>query len=245
MWNKKKNEQVNYSDQVNQKMKILIIEDDSRVSELIRRGLEEQDFETDFAYDGLLGKKLALQNQYDLIITDIILPKMDGLELCKELRLKQPEVPIIMLTALGTTDDKIEGFDAGADDYLVKPFEMRELIARVRAILKRKSSDADTSPVLKYADLRINLNTKEVTRKGIDINLTPKEFKLLEFMMKNPERVLSRVEIAEKVWDTYFDTGTNFIDVYINYLRRKIDKDFDNKLIHTKSGMGFILKKEK
>jgi DNA-binding response OmpR family regulator len=226
-------------------MKILIIEDDQRVSELIRRGLEEQDFETDFAYDGLSGKKLALQNQYDLIITDIILPKMDGLELCKELRLKKPEVSIIMLTALGTTDDKVEGFDAGADDYLVKPFEMRELIARIRAILKRKSSDAITSSVLKYGDLKINLNSKEVTRKGITINLTPKEFKFLEFMMKNPERVLSRVEIAEKVWDTYFDTGTNFIDVYINYLRRKIDKDFDNKLIHTKSGMGFILKKEK
>lgn len=226
-------------------MKILIIEDDKRVAELIQRGLEEQSFIPDLAYDGLSGKKLALQNNYDLIITDIILPKMDGLDLCKEIRQTKPDTPIIMLTALGTTDDKVEGFDAGADDYLVKPFEMRELLVRIRALLKRNNKNANnTGFTLKVADLEMNLHTKIVKRDNTEINLTPKEFKLLEYMMQNPGRVLSRVEIAEKVWDTHFDTGTNFIDVYINYLRKKIDKDFDKKLIQTKSGMGFILKAE-
>ncbi|MGO3181193.1 MAG: response regulator transcription factor [Aequorivita sp.] len=226
-------------------MKILIIEDDSRVAELIQRGLEEQGFETTLAYDGLSGKKLAGQNDYDLIITDIILPKMDGIDLCKEIKQSKPNLPIIMLTALGTTDDKVEGFDAGADDYLVKPFEMRELLARIRALLKRSNNSANTGNLLTYADIEMNLNTKIVKRSGKEIHLTPKEFNFLKYMLQNPERVLSRVEIAEKVWDTHFDTGTNFIDVYVNYLRKKIEKDFDQKLIHTKSGMGFILKAEK
>lgn len=226
-------------------MTILIIEDDTRIAELIQRGLQEQGFISTLAYDGLSGKKLAVQNDYDLIITDIILPKMDGLDLCKEIRQNKPDTPIVMLTALGTTNDKVEGFDSGADDYLVKPFEMRELLARIRALLKRHNKTSNNSGnILKYADLEMNLHTKIVKRNGIEINLTPKEFNLLEFMLQNPERVLSRVEIAEKVWDTHFDTGTNFIDVYINYLRKKIEKDFDKKLIHTKSGMGFILKSE-
>ncbi|MFC0181174.1 DNA-binding response regulator, OmpR family, contains REC and winged-helix (wHTH) domain [Pseudarcicella hirudinis] len=226
-------------------MKILIIEDDLRVAELLQRGLAEHGFTTTLAYDGLSGKKLALSNVYDLIISDIILPKMDGLDLCKEIRQTIPDTPIILLTALGTTDDKVEGFDAGADDYLVKPFEMRELLVRIRVLLKRShKKEQSTGFILKFADLEINLYTKIVKRNNAEINLTPKEFKLLEYMMQNPERVLSRGEIAEKVWDTHFDTGTNFIDVYINYLRKKIDKDFDKKLIHTKSGMGFILKAE-
>jgi len=226
-------------------MNILIIEDDQRIAQLIQRGLEEQGFATTLAYDGLSGKKLALQNNYDLIITDIILPKIDGLDLCKQIRENRLDTPIIMLTALGTTDDKVEGFDAGADDYLVKPFEMRELLVRIRALLKRHNKTANNSGnILKYADLEMNLHTKIVKRNGIEINLTPKEFNLLEYMMQNPERVLSREEIAEKVWKIHFDTGTNFIDVYINYLRKKIDKGFDKKLIHTKSGMGFILKAE-
>jgi DNA-binding response OmpR family regulator len=226
-------------------MNILIIEDDQRIAQLIQRGLEEQGFATTLAYDGLSGKKLALQNNYDLIITDIILPKINGLDLCKQIRENRPDTPIVMLTALGTTDDKVEGFDAGADDYLVKPFEMRELLVRIRALLKRHNKTANNSGnILKYADLEMNLHTKIVKRNGIEINLTPKEFNLLEYMMQNPERVLSREEIAEKVWKIHFDTGTNFIDVYINYLRKKIDKGFDKKLIHTKSGMGFILKAE-
>ncbi|GIV44711.1 MAG: DNA-binding response regulator [Bacteroidia bacterium] len=226
-------------------MNILIIEDDQRVAELIQRGLEEQGFAPTLAFDGLSGKKLALQNHYDLIITDIILPKMDGLDLCKQIREYKPNTPIIMLSALGTTDNKVEGFDAGADDYLVKPFEMRELLVRIRALMKRNNKTANNSGnILKYADLEMNLHTKIVKRSGQEISLTPKEFKLLEYLLQNPERVLSRVEIAEKVWNTHFDTGTNFIDVYINYLRKKIDKEFDKKLIHTKSGMGFILKAE-
>jgi len=227
-------------------MEILIIEDDSRVAELIQRGLNEQGFVTTLAYDGLSGKKLVDQNEYDLVITDIILPKIDGLDLCKHIRDTQPNMPIIMLTALGTTDDKVVGFDAGADDYLVKPFEMRELLVRIRALLNRQQkSSGNSGNILKYADLEMNLFTKIVQRNGIEIHLTPKEFSLLQFMLENPERVLSRVEIAEQVWDTHFDTGTNFIDVYINYLRRKIEKDFEGKLIHTKSGMGFILKETK
>jgi len=226
-------------------MKILIIEDDQRVAELIQRGLNEFGYQTIVAYDGLMGKKLALQNNVDLIIMDIILPKINGLDLCRELRLQLPDLPIIMLTALGTTDDKVEGFDAGADDYLVKPFEIRELIARIKAIMKRKSSNRTSYGfILRYADLQMNLHTKEVKRGNVEIKLTPKEFKLLEYMLLNPGRVLSRTEIAEKVWDTHFDTGTNFIDVYINYLRKKIDKEFSSKLIHTKPGMGFILKAE-
>jgi len=226
-------------------MKILIIEDDQRVAELIQRGLNEFGYQTIVAYDGLMGKKLALQNDVDLIIMDIILPKINGLDLCRELRLQLPDLPIIMLTALGTTDDKVEGFDAGADDYLVKPFEIRELIARIKAIMKRKSSNRTSYGfILRYADLQMNLHTKEVKRGNVEIKLTPKEFKLLEYMLLNPGRVLSRTEIAEKVWDTHFDTGTNFIDVYINYLRKKIDKEFSSKLIHTKPGMGFILKAE-
>lgn len=226
-------------------MKILIIEDDQRVANLIKRGLEEEDLAVTVAYDGLSGKKLSLQGDFDLIITDIILPKIDGIDLCKLIRQTMPDIPIIMLTALGTTDDKVEGFDAGADDYLVKPFEMRELTVRVRALLKRRQKMTGGSTfVLKYDELEMNLHTKIVRREGQEISLTPKEFKLLEYMMQNADRVLSRVEIADKVWDTHFDTGTNFIDVYINYLRKKIDRDFDKKLIHTRSGMGFILKSE-
>lgn len=226
-------------------MKVLLIEDDVRIAGLIKRGLEEQDFNVTLAYDGLSGKKLILNNIYDIMITDIILPEIDGLELCKQVRMIKPAMPIIMLTALGTTDDKVEGFDAGADDYLVKPFEMRELIVRINALIKRSNNNLKPfDPILKMADLEMNLQTKIVKRNNTEINLTPKEFKLLQYMLENPERVLSRIEIAEKVWDTYFDTGTNFIDVYINYLRNKIDKEFDKKLIHTKPGMGFIFKAE-
>ena len=221
---------------------ILIIEDEERVANLIKQGLEEQGFVTTVASDGETGKELAIDNHFDVIITDIILPKMNGIDLCREIRLQKPDVPIIMLTALGTTDDKVEGFDAGADDYLVKPFDLRELHVRIRALLKRNQNNNHQSFVLKYAGLEMNLHTKIVKRDEVEISLTPKELKLLEYMMQNPERVLSRAEIAEQVWDTTFDTGTNFIDVYINYLRKKIDKDFEVKLIHTKPGLGFIFK---
>ncbi|WP_185204582.1 response regulator transcription factor [Chryseobacterium sp. C3] len=225
-------------------MNILVIEDDQRMAELIQRGLEEYGFHTELAVDGLSGKTLAINKSYDLIITDILLPELNGIDFCREIRRIQPQIPIIMLTALGTTDDKVEGFDAGADDYLVKPFEMRELIVRIRALLKRIPKNSETDFSLKYANLEMDLQTKTVKRDTKEINLTPKEFDLLTYMVQNAEKVLSRTEIAEKVWNTYFDTGTNFIDVYINYLRKKIDKDFEPKLIHTKSGMGFILIKK-
>jgi DNA-binding response OmpR family regulator len=223
---------------------ILLIEDEQRIAELTKKALEEQGFSVTFAFDGQMGKKLAVANLYDAIIMDIILPNINGLDLCKEIRSLKPNIPIIMLTALGTTDDKVEGFDAGADDYLVKPFELRELVVRIRALLKRTANNANAVGfLLKYDDIVMNLHTKIVKRGDKEIVLTPKELKLLEYMLQNPERVLSRSEIAENVWQTTFDTGTNFIDVYINYLRKKIDKDFPAKLIHTKPGLGFMLKK--
>lgn len=225
--------------------RILIIEDDKRLAEIIQRGLEENDHKTQLAYDGLMGLRLALANEYDLIVSDIVLPEINGLDLCRKIRANKPGIPILMLTALGTTDDKVEGFDAGADDYLIKPFEFRELLARIRALLKRAGNAAHpSSPLLRYEDLEINVHNKTARRAGTEIKLTPKEFKLLEYMLNNSERVLSRSEIAEKVWDTHFDTGTNFIDVYINYLRKKVDKPFETRLIHTRAGMGFILEKE-
>ena len=226
-------------------LQVLLIEDEQRIAELIKRGLQEQGFNVMVAYDGETGKKLALSNHYDIIITDIVLPVISGIDLCKEVRLQKPDIPIIMLTALGTTNDKVEGFDAGADDYLVKPFDLRELHVRIRALLKRSKSNVNAKGfILKYADLELNLHTKIVKRHNIEISLTPKELKLLEYMLQNTERVLSRTEIAENVWETTFDTGTNFIDVYINYLRKKIDRDFNIKLIHTKPGLGFIFKKD-
>jgi len=226
-------------------LQVLLVEDEQRIAELIKRGLQEQGFNVMVAYDGETGKKLAISNHYDIIITDIVLPIISGIDLCKEVRLQKPNIPIIMLTALGTTNDKVEGFDAGADDYLVKPFDLRELHVRIRALLKRSNSNVNAKGfILKYADLELNLHTKIVKRHNIEISLTPKEFKLLEYMLQNTERVLSRTEIAENVWETTFDTGTNFIDVYINYLRKKIDRDFNVKLIHTKPGLGFIFKKD-
>ncbi len=223
---------------------ILLIEDDPRIAALTKEGLEEQGFEVVLASEGETGKQLAIDQPFDLIITDIILPGINGIDLCKEIRSMKPDVPIIMLTALGTTNEKIEGFDAGADDYLVKPFELRELVARIRALLKRAANNIGSQGfLLTYEDIEMNQHTKIVKRGNREIDLTPKELKLLEYMLRNPERVLSRAEIAENVWETTFDTGTNFIDVYINYLRKKIEKDFPVKLIHTRPGMGFILKK--
>ena len=227
-------------------MKILVAEDDERIGTLVKQGLEEQGHLVTTTFDGMSAKNMALCNDFDLIISDIILPQLNGLDLCREIRLAKPGLPIILLTALGTTDDKIEGFDAGADDYLVKPFDFRELLVRVRAIMNRKNGPhINVTSFTIYADLVINNKTKSVTRSGRVINLTPKELKLLEYMIQNNERLLSRAEIAEKVWDTHFDTGTNFIDVYINYLRKKVDKDFSEKLIHTKPGLGFIFAIEK
>ncbi|HEY6899489.1 MAG TPA: response regulator transcription factor [Puia sp.] len=222
-------------------MKILVIEDEERVASLIRKGLEELGFSVTIAADGILGKNLALSGLFDLVITDILLPGINGVEVCKLIRQEMPDIPIIMLTALGTTDDKVEGFDAGANDYLVKPFDFRELYVRIRELLKRApAANTPKKAILKAADLEINLKTMIVKRNNKEIQLTRKEFRLLEYMMNHQGRVLSRAEIAEKVWETSFDTGTNFIDVYINYLRKKIDKDYPIKLIQTRPGIGFV-----
>jgi DNA-binding response OmpR family regulator len=224
-------------------MRILVIEDEKRVADLVKRELEDQNYSVELTFDGTAGKSLALQNDYDVIIMDIVLPGINGITLCKDLRLVKPDIPIIMLTALGAIDDKVEGLDAGADDYLVKPIDFRELHARIRSLTKRQGKLQPQAPsVLKIADLELNASTFVVIRGGNEINLSPKEFKLLLYMMQNRGRVLSRGEIAEKVWETTFDTGTNFIDVYINYLRKKIDKDHVVKLIHTRAGLGFIFK---
>ena len=230
-------------------MQILLIEDDKRLADLINNGLEKAGYSVTTAGDGDTGLKMGLDNRFGLIISDIMLPGKNGLEVSKLIRKSRPGVPILMLTALGTTDDKVEGFDAGADDYLVKPFEFRELHARVRALGKRTerlSGDTGSGEnKLVYDEIKMDLNAKIVTRNSVELNLTPREFNLLEFLMRNPEKVLSRDQIAREVWDTHFDTGTNFIDVYINYLRKKIDKPFDHRLIHTKTGMGFVLKRKK
>ncbi len=222
-------------------MKILIIEDEPKVVEFLKKGLEEQGYETDIAYDGQMGEKLALRNVYDIILIDVVLPYINGYELCRRIREKNQQVPILMLTALGTTDDKIAGFDAGADDYLVKPFEFLELLARIKSLTKRGSGIIQKSNLIKVADLELNLDKKTARRGNNTIELTAKEFALLEFLMINKGRVVSRIDIAEKVWDINFDTGTNVVDVYINILRKKIDKDFKNKLIHTRIGLGYTL----
>lgn len=220
---------------------ILIVEDEKRVADLLKIGLEENGYQTMVAYDGAMGLRLFQSNVFQLVISDIILPKLDGFELCREIRKLNEKVPVLMLTALGSADDKLDGFDAGADDYMVKPFDFRELIARVKVLLRRSAETLAVQPdQIVYADLSINLKLQEVRRKDILVKLSPKEYNLLLYMVENAEKVISRVEIAEKVWNTHFDTGTNFIDVYINYLRKKIDKEFNTKLIHTKPGVGFI-----
>jgi DNA-binding response OmpR family regulator len=223
-------------------MKILLIEDEAKTLLLIKQGLEQQHLEVDVAYDGLMGLTLATRNHYSLIITDIILPEINGLNLCKQLREKHIFTPILLLTALGTTQDIINGLDAGADDYLSKPFEFTELLARIRALTRRSGQAISSANILKLADIEVNLDTKVVKRAGQEITLTAKEFNLLSFFMRNPGRVISKVELAEKIWEVTFDTGTNVIEVYVNFLRKKIDKDFDKKLIHTQIGMGYVMK---
>jgi DNA-binding response OmpR family regulator len=223
-------------------MKILVIEDEPKVASFLRQGLEEQSFEVDVAYDGQTGKSLAVSKEYDLILMDVIIPYINGVELCRELRSNHIQTAILMLTALGTTDDKVSGFDAGADDYLVKPFAFSELLARIRALVKRTRNGAQTGNLLKVADLELNLDQRNVRRGDKVIELTAKEFALLEFFIRNKGKVLSRAEIARKVWDINFDTGTNVVDVYVNFLRKKIDRDYPTKLIHTHIGVGYILK---
>lgn len=223
-------------------MKILVIEDEQSVSSFIRKGLEEQGHEVTQAFDGSTGLRAAIQHRFDLLILDLILPGINGLEICKKLRESgELAVPILMLTALGATEDVVAGLDAGADDYLAKPFKFKELLARVRALTRRKSLST-ASKQLQVADLELDLDRKVVSRGDKPIKLTAKEFNLLEYLIRNKGRVVSRVDILENVWEVNFDMGTNVIDVYVSYLRNKIDKNFSPKLIHTVVGMGYVLK---
>lgn len=221
-------------------MKILIVEDEPRVASFIKEGLEEKGYETHVAYDGLSGEKAAAEPGTDLVILDLILPGKNGIEVCKGIKSINPDLPVLMLTALGTTADKVTGFDAGADDYLVKPFDFPELLARIKALLKRKIQASQQPESLKVADLELDLLRKVAIRGGRVIELTAKEFSLLEYFMRNKGRVLSRVDISENVWEITYDTGTNVVEVYVNILRKKIDRDFEPKLIHTRIGLGYI-----
>jgi two-component system, OmpR family, copper resistance phosphate regulon response regulator CusR len=223
--------------------KVLLVEDEPRIADTLRFGLTENGYEVETAYDGNLGYKLFQSLKFNLVILDINLPGINGYELCKLIRQQDANIPIIMLTALNTLEDKIEGYDAGADDYIIKPFEFRELLMKIRVLMRRSSHlHFPVGNVLKADDLQMNLDTKQVSREGKMINLTAKEFQLLEYLLRNKNRVVSRADIAINVWDIDFDTNTNIIDVYINYVRNKVDKPFGKKLIQTQVGMGYILK---
>ncbi len=218
---------------------ILIVEDEHRLAEILQKQFADIGFMADIANDGYVGKKMAEQNNYDLIILDINLPLLNGYELCKDIRKTNSRIPIIMLTALGTYDNKLIGFDAGADDYVLKPFDFRELLARVNVFIKRSNISIPETRKLSIADFELDLDTKTAARGGKKIELTLKEFALMETFLKNKNKLLTREYIIEKVWNIDFETGTNIIDVYVNYLRKKIDKDFEPKIIHTKFGFGF------
>jgi len=222
---------------------ILIIEDEKKIADTLKFGLTENGYDVEVAYDGTLGRRIFESRSFSLVILDINLPGINGYELCKGFRLKNQNIPIIMLTAMNALTDKIEGYGAGADDYLTKPFEFKELLLKIRALLKRvQLQHIPVGTVLRASDLEMNLDSKEVTREAKKINLTAKEFQLLEYLLKNKNRVVSRADIAINVWDVDFDTNTNVIDVYINYVRNKIDKGFTQKLIQTQIGMGYVLK---
>jgi two-component system, OmpR family, copper resistance phosphate regulon response regulator CusR len=221
-------------------MKILVVEDERKVAAFIQQGLEELGNQVDVAFDGLSGKKMAEEKRYDFLVLDLLLPGMSGLEVCKALRAKQPRLPILMLTALGTSEDKLAGFDSGADDYLVKPFEFSELVARIKALVRRANPDMEGNK-LAVGDLELDTDKKLAIRSGQIITLTAKEYSLLEYLMLNKGKVVSRQQIAGDVWDIHFDTGTNVVDVYVNFLRKKVDKDFDTKLIQTMIGMGYMI----
>ena len=223
-------------------MKILVVEDEKKVASFIKRGLEEEKFEVNTAYDGEEGLQLALEGAYNLIILDVVLPKRDGLSVVKELRARKLMTPVLMLTAKDSLEDIVAGLNSGSDDYLSKPFAFAELLARVRALLRR--SELERGAEIRFADLRLDPVTHKVWRKDKEIDLTAKEYGLLEFFMRNPNQVLTRTTIAEHVWDYVFDSFTNIIDVYVNYLRKKVDRDSDTKLIHTVRGVGYILKEE-
>lgn len=219
---------------------VLIVEDEQRLAGVIKKQLEESGFNAEIASDGYMGKYMVERNNYNIIILDINLPLMNGYDLCKEIRKTDNKIPVIMLTAFGTSDNKLIGFDSGADDYITKPFDFRELLARINVFLRR-TDVIQNDERLRIADLELDLTTKTVRRAQQNIELTVKEFALLELFLRNKEKLLTREFIIENVWGIDFDPSTNIIDVYINYLRKKIDKDFEPKLIHTKFGFGFYI----
>ena len=223
-------------------MKLLLVEDEPKLASFIKKGFENEGYEIEVAYDGRMGQSLLRQHKYELIILDVNLPYINGFELCRQIRADDPLVPVLLLTALDSLDDKVTGFEAGTDDYLVKPFEFKELLLRVRVLLKRSTEAAGVKRVLRMADLELNLESKVVTRGGQRIDLTTKEYALLEYLLLNRGKVISRVDIAEKVWELNFDTNTNIIDVYVSYLRKKLDKGYETKLIHTVVGMGYVMR---
>jgi two-component system, OmpR family, copper resistance phosphate regulon response regulator CusR len=223
--------------------RILIVEDEKKIADTLRLGLSEQGYDAEVAYDGNIGHKIFTGGNFDLIILDINLPGMNGFELCKSIRKSDEKIPVLMLTSMSQMNDKVEGYEAGADDYLVKPFEFRELLLKIRVLLKRTlNQQVPVGNVLKAADLSMNLDSKEVYRGEHKIKLTAKEFQLLEYLLRNKNRVVSRGDLAINVWDIDFDTNTNVIDVYISYVRNKVDKYFEQKLIQTHVGMGYVLK---
>jgi len=221
-------------------MRILVVEDEKKVASFIKKGLEEELFQVDSASNGKEGYEMALKDEYDLIISDIMMPVMSGIQLVQELRKNEIDTPILLLTIKDSTKDKVDGLDSGADDYLIKPFAFEELTARVRALLRRKEGKKDN--ILCVADLVMDLVAHKVTRDNIEIILTPKEYSILEFLMRNKNKIISRTKLIEHVYDFHFDTGTNVIDVYINKLRSKIDQSFDKQLIHTIRSVGYIIK---
>jgi heavy metal response regulator len=223
-------------------MRILVVEDEKKVASFIQRGLEGEGFSVDVAYDGESGVEMGSQSSFDLILMDVMLPKMDGLQAIKALREKGVESPVLCLTAKDTVEDIVAGLDSGSDDYLTKPFAFAELLARVRALVRRGTQERGAE--ITYADLRLDPVAHKVWRSDSEIDLTAKEYALLEFFMRNPETTLTRTMIAEHVWDYTFDSFTNIIDVYVNYLRKKVDRDYTNKLIHTVRGIGYVLKED-
>jgi len=223
-------------------MRILVVEDEKKVASFIKRGLEEEGFSVDLAYDGEEGLYMGETNPYDLILMDVMLPKMDGLAVVKELRKREITSPVLCLTAKDKVEDIVAGLDSGSDDYLTKPFAFAELLARVRALSRRGTKDRGAE--IRFADLRLDPVAHKVWRGDTEIDLTAKEYGLLEYFMRNPNQILTRTMIAEHVWDYTFDSFTNIIDVYVNYLRKKVDRDYDKKLIHTVRGVGYVLKEE-
>lgn len=223
-------------------MRILVVEDQAKTSSFLKKGLNEVGYSVDIAESSSAAESFVASCEYDLIILDVMLPDRSGFDAARRLRNDGFKDPILMLTAMNNTKDKVQGLDAGADDYLTKPFEFDELLARVRALLRRNINQNNTTNILKYSDLEVDLVHRKVTRSGTEIALTAKEFSLLEYFIRNPERPLGRVGIAEHVWDIHFDSESNVIDVYINLLRKKVDSPFNKKLIHTVVGVGYVLK---